>query len=386
MFPSNASKPCWTMSGRNCAPNWITRAARIRASFLLLIPSPRVTTPEPMTPTEGSVSGFSWSPAARPTSSCCTLICAILPMSCSRKPSVFWASISSTPRSIKYTRRNPFSMVWRKRSSRNASKSTSWIFVAPPSPAGIAPRSWHTSCVRELAEAVFFSSTDATVPPNEVLHKKAVVLAPGSFDHVDPAHAQIHTQLLTAGIQELRKELGETNSAPIGIFCLSAASLKPEEPGPEIPDLLRRIDALLARGADVLLFRERELYAMTAFVNRYTKAPLRFVAGLSLLIRAFEDPYGNLEGRRLEAISRLFAQNVRIYAYPMTAADLEEWIKSFSASGWEWSATNGWVSAEQLRLAPPLGHLYAYLLAKNFLAPMQIPVAPAASELSYGAA
>jgi len=241
--------------------------------------------------------------------------------------------------------------------------------------------------VREgLAEAVFFSSTDATVTPNEILHKKAVVLAPGSFDHVDPAHAQIHAQLLTAGIQELRKELGQTDSAPIGIFCLSAAPLESEEPGPEIPDLLRRIDALLARGADVLLFRERELYAMTAFVNRYTKAPLRFVVGLSLLIRAFEDPYGNLEGRRLEALSRLFAQNVRIYAYPMTAADLEEWIKSFSASGWEWNATNGWVSAEQLRLAPPVGHLYAYLLAKNFLVPMQIPVAPAASELSYGAA
>jgi len=241
--------------------------------------------------------------------------------------------------------------------------------------------------VREgLAEAVFFSSIDATVPPNEVLHKKAVVLAPGSFEHVDPAHALIHTQLLAAGIQELHKELGNTNSAPIGIFCLSAAPLKPEDPGPEIPDLLRRIDALLARGDDVLLFRERELYAMTAFVNRYTTAPLRFVAGLSLLIRAFEDPYGSLEGRRLEALSRLFAQNVRIYAYPMTAADLQEWIKSFSAGGWEWSETKGWVSAKQLRLAPPLGHLYAYLLATNFLVPTQIPVAPTAGELSYGAA
>jgi hypothetical protein len=149
---------------------------------------------------------------------------------------------------------------------------------------------------------------------------------------------------------------------------------------------LRRIDALLAHGADVLLFRERELYAMTAFVNRYTKDPLRFVAGLSLLIRAFEDPYGTLKGRRLEALSRLFAQNVRIYAYPMTAADLQEWIRGFSANGWEWSETNGWVSAEQLRLAPPLGHLYAYLLATNFLVPMQIPVAPTASQLSNGAA
>ena len=113
---------------------------------------------------------------------------------------------------------------------------------------------------------------------------------------------------------------------------------------------------------------------------------MRFVAGLSLLIRSFEDRYGNLEGRRLEALSRLFAQNVRIYAYPMTAADLQEWIKSFSASGWEWSETNGWVSAEQLRLAPPLGHLYAYLLAKNFLVPMQTPVVSPADELSYGAA
>ena len=68
--------------------------------------------------------------------------------------------------------------------------------------------------------------------------------------------------------------------------------LVPETPTPEIPDLLRRINALLARGDDLLLFRERELSAMTGLVNRYTKAPLRFVAGLSLMIRAFEDPYG----------------------------------------------------------------------------------------------
>ncbi|HXM96525.1 MAG TPA: hypothetical protein VOA64_20090 [Candidatus Dormibacteraeota bacterium] len=110
-------------------------------------------------------------------------------------------------------------------------------------------------------------------------------------------------------------------------------------------------------------------------MNRFTKAPLRFVAGLSLIIRAFEDLYGNLEGRRLEALGRLFAQNVRIYAYPMAATDLQEWLKSASTTGWEWSETNGWVSATQLRHAPPLGHLFAYLLASNFLVPMQVPAA-----------
>src|SRR6266478_6309347 len=225
-----------------------------------------------------------------------------------------------------------------------------------------------------LAEAVFFPSKGPAVAPTEALYKKAVVLAPGYFGHLDAAHAQVHARLLASAIQELRKEQGETEAAPAGFFCLSAASFTPNEPAPEIPDLLRRIDALLATGGDVLLFGQRELYHMTALVNRYTKAPLRFAAGLSLIIRGFDEIYGNLKGSRLEALGRLFAQNVCIYAYPMTASDLQEWLKSASATGWEWSDTNGWVSAKQLRLAPPLGHLYAYLLASNFLVPMQSPV------------
>jgi len=229
-----------------------------------------------------------------------------------------------------------------------------------------------------LAEAVFFSSTGISVPPTEVLYKKAVVLAPGYFGHVDPAHGRIHVQMLAAGVQELRQELGKADTAPFGVFALSATPLGSEASAPEVPDLLRRIDALLAQGGNVLLFRERELYTVTALVNRHTNAPVRFVAGLSLLIRAFTDPYFNLEGRRLEGLSRLFAKNVRIYAYPMTAVNLQEAIKGFSPTGLEWSETNGWVSAKQLRVAPPLGHLYAYLLASNFLVSMEIPVPVAA--------
>jgi hypothetical protein len=224
-----------------------------------------------------------------------------------------------------------------------------------------------------LAEAVCFPTKGSTVPPAEVLHKQAVVLAPGYFGHSDPVHTQVHLRLLASAIQELQGDLGETKSAPVGFFCLTVAPVTPDEPSPEIPDLLRRIDALLAAGGDVLLFRQPELYGMTALVNRHTQAPVRFAAGLSLVIRAFEDVYGNLEGRLLEALARLFAQNVRIYVYPMTATDLGEWLKSASTTGWEWSETNGWVSANQLRRAPPLGHLFAYLLASNFLVPMRVP-------------
>ncbi len=226
-----------------------------------------------------------------------------------------------------------------------------------------------------FAEAVFFPSKGPAVPPSEALYKKAVVLAPGFFGHVDAAHAQVHARLLASGIQQLQNELGETRTVPAGFFCLTASSFAPNEPPPQIPDLIRRIAGLLASGGDVLLFRQRELYHITAFVNRYTNAPVRFVAGLSLIIRAFEDLYGNLEGSRLEALGRLFAQNVCIYAHPMTARDLREWLNNFSKTGWEWNETNGWVSASQLRRAPPLGHLYAYVLANNFLVSMPVPAA-----------
>lgn len=222
-----------------------------------------------------------------------------------------------------------------------------------------------------FAKAVCFPSTSVPVPPTEVLHKKPVVLAPGYFVHVDPAHAEIHTRMLASAIQQLQGELGETKPAPAGFFCLTLAPPNAKDAFPEIPDVLRRIDALCGHRSDVLLVRERELYTMTDFVNRYTREPVRFVVGLSLMIRAFEDRYSKLDGHFLAALSRLFAQNVRIYAYPMTALDLRESIRGFSTLDWGLSETNGWVSAHQLRPAPPLGHLYAYLLASNFLVPIE---------------
>jgi hypothetical protein len=225
-----------------------------------------------------------------------------------------------------------------------------------------------------FAEAVCFPCNGPPVPPIDVLHKKATVLAPGSFEHIDSAHAAIHNQLLISGIQQLREELAEKDPAPVGFFCFSAMPLRETDPPPAISDLLGRIDALHTHGGDVLLFRERELYGMTALVNRYTKEPIRFVVGLSLLVRIWEYRYNNLPGSFLEALSRLLQQNVRIYAYPMSTKDLEQAVQSISATRWQWANTNGWVSARDLQPPPPLDHLYDYVLDSNFLVPIQAPV------------
>ena len=228
-----------------------------------------------------------------------------------------------------------------------------------------------------LAEAVCFLPSGLPEPPIEVLHKKAVVLAPGSFRHLDLTHATIHERILTAAIQQLHGELDEKKPAPSGFFCLSAMPLTEADSPPGIPELLERIDALCARGGTVLLFRDRELYSMTALVNRYTKEPVRFVVGLSLLIRVWAYRYAKLAGSFLEALSRLFAQNVRIYAYPMSSTDLQQSMEGLSSTGWHWTDTDGWVSAHQLHPPAPLDDLYNYLLASDFLTPMEISGQPA---------
>jgi hypothetical protein len=231
-----------------------------------------------------------------------------------------------------------------------------------------------------LAEAVCFPCGGPPVPPMDVLHKKATVLAPGSFEHVDSAHAAIHNQLLASGIQQLRGELAEKAPPPVGFFCFSAMPLREADPPPGIPDLLQRIDALHTHCGDVLLFRDRELYGMTALVNRYTKEPIRFVVGLSLLVRIWEYRYNSLPGSFLEALSRLLPQNVRIYVYPMSSKDLQQAVESISATRWQWTDTNGSVSARQLHPPPPLGHLYDYVLDSNFLVPLEIPGASKSHE------
>ena len=234
-----------------------------------------------------------------------------------------------------------------------------------------------------LAEAVCYPSIGSPAPAIDVLYKKAIVLAPGSFEHIDPTHTAIHEQMLASGVQQLSEELDGKNPGPSGFFCLSATPLREIDSAPEVADLLKRIDALRMRSgccSGVLLFRERELYSMTALVNRYTKEHVRFIVGLSLLVRVWEYRYTRLAGSFLEALTRLLAQNVRIYAYPMRSNDLEESIHNLSAVGWRWTDTSGWVSARQLHPATPLGHLYDYVLASNFLVPMEIPVSPTTTQ------
>ena len=96
------------------------------------------------------------------------------------------------------------------------------------------------------------------------------------------------------------------------------------------------------------------------------------MTGVSTLAEVFHDR-GNetLDGALLEALARLFARNVRVYAYPMRADVLAARFAGSPASGWVGDGgAEAMVTADRLRVEPPHSYLYQYLLHTGFIVPL----------------
>jgi hypothetical protein len=227
------------------------------------------------------------------------------------------------------------------------------------------PRAVHASLVaNDRAAAVIFPVEGNLIPPTELLYKKAIVLAPITFK-VEP----LYGQMIEATLASLRKTDIDQSKGSIGLFCLSCAASVSGQPTLTAAQILERVAALQKLGGGVLVFRERELYKMGAFVNRFTKARIHFAVELSVLVRALQDNYKDLDGSLLEGIARLFRENVRVNVFPMPATAAKDW---YAATGWKWKETNGLIGAQDIEPTEPFNHLYRYLIGSELILPREL--------------
>lgn len=214
-----------------------------------------------------------------------------------------------------------------------------------------------------FAEAVVFGADNDLAPANEVLYKRALVLAPGRFDNVGSLHADLIEDTLAVLPEEELKE----SKGGLGLFCLSVSGLSTPDKEASTQEILEHVVRLQQLGYAVMLFRDRELYTMSAFANRYTKLRIHFAIGLTVLVRVLEDSYHDLPGSLLEALARIFTQNVRVSVYPMPVEDLRRRAEAAGLTGWSWKETDGMVSADNLHPSEPLNSIYQYLLKSEFI-------------------
>ena len=231
----------------------------------------------------------------------------------------------------------------------------------------------------QFTEAVVFTPDKGFFPSIDAFYKRGVVLAPGVFEKP----ARHHAQMMETALERLRREDSGRGNSNMGLFCVTIPPVLPDAPSLDLDALMRKVQGLHDLGYGVLLVHEREIYKMSAIVQRFTKLPIRLVVGISVVLRVFEHDYRQM-GSTLRALSIMFAQNVRIYAYPMPTESVQNWVNKLSATGWEWTPVEGTVFADSLRPPIPLRFLYEYLLASQFIVPVrsdeveaQLPVAAA---------
>jgi hypothetical protein len=216
---------------------------------------------------------------------------------------------------------------------------------------------------RSYAEAVVFPLAGPHLPANELLYKRALVLAPGRFDSV----ALLHGELIRWTLADVPEPETKESKGALGLFCLSTGPGNDQETRVTAQEIVQHVAELQKLGYGVMVFRARELYTMSTFVNRYTQSRIHFAIGLTVLVRLMQDSYKNLQGSLLEGIARLFTQNVRLTVYPMPAEEVERRVNASGLEGWSWKARDGMVYANELYPDAPLGHLYQYLLSSEFV-------------------
>ncbi len=86
--------------------------------------------------------------------------------------------------------------------------------------------------------------------------------------------------------------------------------------------------------------------------------------GVSSLVQFFQETYyEKLEGGIIEAIGRLIARNVKIYAFPMPLESFKSYLEAcnLDLSFWE-VPESGNVTVENISPRSHLRHLYRYML------------------------
>jgi hypothetical protein len=221
---------------------------------------------------------------------------------------------------------------------------------------------------RGHAEAVAFPPDGQLAPPTEMLHGRPVLLEPGMFAHPN----SLFGDMLATALERLQTELDADARSPASFYALPVRPAADDSTALAADEILRRVDELRTTGHGVLVFRRRELYRMCELVNRFTDAPIRFVTGISTLVDIFRDQTNEaLAGALLEALARLFARNVRVYAYAMRADVLAERLGAPSMrAGGDEPEGEALITADHLRPAFPYGHLYQYLLDTGFIVPL----------------
>jgi hypothetical protein len=203
---------------------------------------------------------------------------------------------------------------------------------------------------KKFTDAAMFTAEGEAVQPAEILYKRPIVVERGRFRPL----TLVQADLLERALAQFMQDPQVKGEQPVVLLEMTLSGLG-SEAGVDKQDFLARADILRVLGHNVLISNHGPFYLLAEHLSRYTQKPIGIAQGIKSLSAIMDEThYNDLPGRALEALGRLFTNNVRIYLYP-----------------WRDPKSNELITAQKLQVAPNLRHLHAYLLENGFVVAIQ---------------
>lgn len=222
-----------------------------------------------------------------------------------------------------------------------------------------------------LADVIMYDPQCNLCSPAEIIYKKPIVIERGSFK----SDLGFHNELLNTSLDKLKVELKNDKKSrePIAFFEITTSNLLTKKP-PTNNELMKRVKSLTMENRYVMISDYAEYYHLTRYLNRFSRAQIRFAMGVASLVHIFQEKfYTQLQGGILEALGRLLASNVKMYISPMPQKELLNYLTSshLDLSIWE-LPLKGEVSLNNIKPLTSIEHLYKYLLDQKALLEIRV--------------
>lgn len=171
-----------------------------------------------------------------------------------------------------------------------------------------------------MTNAVMFDRKGNVQQPSDMLYKKNVLAFRGSFRPI----TYVGFDMLKSSYSIFKKDRHYQRDNTIAVCEMTLNNLL-EEGELDERDFLDRVDILNGMGQHVMVSTFREYYKLVGYFSRFRIGRLRIVIGIPTFLNVLDEKYyENLRGGILEALGRLFPENVKFYVYPtLSSVSLE---------------------------------------------------------------
>jgi len=163
-----------------------------------------------------------------------------------------------------------------------------------------------------LTRAAMFGPDKSVVLPSNHLYKKNTLVLRGRFKPV----TLVNVDMMLSGLRAFKKTLDKDENK-IALVELTLSDLTQEGEVDE-RDYLDRVDLLCMLGQYVMITNYQEHYKLAGYLSQFVKnKTLGIIIGYNNLVQIFDEKYyESLSGGIMEAFSRLFGTNLKLFVYP----------------------------------------------------------------------